>query len=383
MGKKSKVAGEGGKPEKGAGKADWWRLGQYVPEDRLDIVLLSGGGAAVLSLLLWVIWIFVASGRASSLEEAEKKIGELGDKIASMSETTVVEDLKKKLDDEVAARQDAEKKAGDLDGKLRAAEKEKGSLQGDLDGLKADKEGLDTKLSRTVAELKQARADYKTLERDAKDVAALRKELNNTKEERDRVKAELASLRKMSAVSGSEQQRVQMELQRKTREYESEIADLKRQIEESDARMKELDVKLAKFPKKPFTEEEAALRYDELLDEAANVTDRDERIDIFLNAKRALAGTKYERKANGLWAKEKKLKQRDIDQAAYAVYKEACDKVRAHPQAYDENVATLEKALEDENVVNSRYKGAIEKLINKQKEQKAAAAAAAAEEPEE
>jgi len=151
-------------------------------------------------------------------------------------------------------------------------------------------------------------------------------------------------------------------------------------LEKRTERDLDLDTKLAEFPKTPFTEDEAERRYRDLLDEVADVTNRDERIDVFFKAKRALAGTKYERKANSLWVKEKKLKQKDIDKAANVVYKEAKSKIGSYPQAYDENVAILEEALQDENVGNSRYKKAIEKLIKKQLEKKASAAAREAKE---
>ena len=267
----------------------------------------------------------------------------------------------------------------DLEGKLTRADKDKASLEDDLAKLKKERQEARQKhgsdLKKVNADLKNAKAKYDGLREAQRDVAKLKEDYEKTKALLASAQKDLAEERQKTKLSGSEQDRVQMELQRNTREHESQLTELKRELEDRDGRIKELDLKLQEFPKTPFTEDEAEGRYGRLLEELATVTGRDERIDIYFNAKRALAGTKYEKKAHKGWEREKKLKQRDIDKAALQVYKEATGQIRSHPQAYDENIAALEKALEDENVQNSRYKKAVDKAINKQR---AAAAAAAA-----
>lgn len=366
------------KESKGAGK-NWWALSQYVPEAKLDTVLWSGGGAAVFFLVLWIIWVAVASGRGSRLAQAEKDVEDLNGQISSMSDATLVARLKKEAGDADAARRDAEKKVANLEGKLTRADKDKASLRKEVDALKKDRQDARQKhgsdLKKVNADLKSVRAEYDGLRRAQRDVVKLKRDYDKTKELLATAEKDLTEERQKTRLSGSEQKSVQMELQRKTREHESQLTELKRELEDRDERIKELDLKLQEFPKTPFTEDEAEGRYGRLLEELATITDRDDRIDTYFRAKRALAGTKYERKAGSGWEKEKKLKQRDIDKAALQVYKEAIGQIRSHPQAYDENIAALEKALEGENVQNSRYKKAVEKAINKQK---AAAAAAAA-----
>ena len=393
MGEKESSKKGPGKEEKG-----WWQLSQHMPGEKLDVVLWSAGGAAVLFLVLWIVWVSVASGRATRLAEAEAKVGDLQKKVDSRREAAEVEKWRKMADEEAAARQEADAKVKGLDTNLKRAESARDSLQRQLDKANKGSAALERKLSADLGkakdDLKRVQNDLNSLRRAASDVDALNRRLKATEEALSKTKKDLSALREVTKGTKTEKDRMNKELQRLSREYESKMTVLKGQIEERTRRIDDLSLKLAEFPSTPLTEEQAESRYREIWEELGSVTDRDQRIERLLKAKQELAGSRYERSANRDWQKEKKLKQRDIDKAAADVYKKALSEIRAHSQAYDENIAILKKALEDENVANSRYKRSIDKLITKQTKLKAAAdarekaaeeaaAAAAEKEPEE
>ncbi len=347
---------------------DWWKVSRYVPEGKQDLVLLVLGGAAAFFLLVAVMAFTELSGAGRETEEEKGRIGVLRGKVEKADEE--VEERKKSAAEAEAARAEAEKKAADLGGRLGETEKKLGQATGKGERLDALARAKDAKIDELDSELERMR---KRLAEAAKFKAqAERLDAKLTKTE-----AELAAFRDESAEVLGEKAGVESVLKRKTAKYETLIDKFssrlllrEQEILALAVRNEEVEAELKEFPVEPLSDEEAARKYRQIMDDVATHRDRESRTAILFRAKLFLAGTSYEIKADRKWRNERAQRQADVDRKARAIYEEAMSKIQSHGESHDQNVAMLAAALERIRG-SKKYEAMVQREIDKQHEEKA------------
>lgn len=359
----------------------WWEVSRFVPEGKMDIVLLTCGGAAVFFLILTIVGFSTGSSRGARPAAAGVKSPATDEMPADVTARIegLENDLEKAKGDLEASQQKVKElseklgASGSLSGQMERVQKEKEALEKRMETLSAEKQELAEAADSRAAEITDLRAEKKRLERAAAAAEALRKERDGLKETLDQKEQEIAELRSAERNGAAETARLK-------RDGEVKIAGLENELAESLENLDALKAQLADFPPTPLSGEEAKRRYEETKAgiEAIEINDiipdHDKRIAAWLMAKRVLAGTDYERNADSDWEREKKLKQVDIDNAAVDLHKKTLDKIKEHAEEYDLNIKMLSDILDDVNMKESpRNIKAVEGSIARQEQAKQAA----------
>lgn len=362
---------EGKRPRLLKDPGDWWKVSRYVPEGKQDVVLLALGGAAAFLLVLTVILAMELAGAGGETEDAEDRIEELEGDLEEAGKET-----EKWTKTAGTARAESKKLAADLEetsaklSGLQAELQEAGGRIERLDALARTKDRKIDELNPELARMKERLAEAAKYKAEAARLAAKVKaneaELAAFRDQSREVLGEKADLVLSLRKNIVEQRAFIDKVTGQLRQREQEVLDL------AD-RNEEVEGELRKFPVEPFTEQDAARKYREIMDEVAAYQERDMRIPILFRAKLLLAGTNYEAKAHTNWRNERKQKQADVDREAKVVYDKAKSKTKMHPEAYDKNISIMRDALEQ--VRGSKYEEMIEKEIDKLHEEKARAGA--------
>lgn len=348
---------------------NWWELSRFVPEDKADVVLWACGGAVLLFLVLTVAGFSIASRRGSDRRRAEDELERISQRLDSKVDAVELEKWKEDAGKEASARGEAERMASDLAKKLAQAEDDRASLKQQVERLTQQGGKVGKALAATTEEFERLRSENKRLKDLTRGAASLGRELDQAKQALASGRKELASLREAGKATASEREKQDEEVKRLKAEHETQLAELRGRLAESLESVKKLDAEVAQYPKRPLPDDEAERRYHELLEEVGTFKERDKKIELLFKAMLLLVGTNYETKASRMWHSERKLRQAELDRAAYTHYKEAAGKIRANPKAHDENIDTLNAALA--KVLGSRYERSVRKLIDQQHEAKA------------
>lgn len=323
--------------------------------------------AAVVAVVLLAL---VAIGWSMAMERGSKLEAAKGDLAATMKKTdglakdllearAGLEEAKSDIVERDSALEEERSRSSALQKKLKGIEGVIGERESSIAALEARTQELSETVARLTADLKSMTEKYTTARKAASGKADLLDKIDAGNARAAELESSLAEERKGSAA---------VEAARK--EIAAELEKAKAGIAEREELLKKLREELAEIPVMPLPDELAKAKYHEYLNEVAEYSDRENRVNRLFRAKLALAGSSYEDKVDSAWRKEMRKKKDDLDRAAKAVYGEVASKVRLHRDAHDQNIALYTEALE--KVRGTKYEKVIQQLIDREHELKAA-----------
>ena len=323
--------------------------------------------AAVVAVVLLAL---VAIGWSMAMERGSKLEAVKGDLAATMKKTdglakdllearAGMEDAKSDIVKRDSALEEERSRSSALQKKLKGIEGVIGERESGIAELETRVQELSGTVARLTADLKSMTGKYATAREAASGKVGLLDKIDAAGAKIAELESGLAEERKGSAA---------VEVARK--EIAAELEKAKAGIAEREDLLKKLREELAEIPVMPLPNELAKAKYHEYLNEVAEYSDRENRVNRLFRAKLALAGSSYEDKVDSAWRREMRKKKDDADRSAKAVYGEVASKVRLHRDAHDQNIALYTEALEE--VVGTKYEKVVQQLIDREHELKAA-----------
>jgi peptidoglycan hydrolase CwlO-like protein len=319
--------------------------------------------AVVLLALVAIGWSMAMDRRAKlvvaqgELAEAQKQIDGL---VKNLSDARAgLEEGKADVLERDAGLEEERLRAAALQEKFQDMEGLLGDRESSIAALETRVQGLSETVARLTADLKSMTEKHATARKAASGKAGLLDKIDAANAKIAELESGLAEQHKAAAVVEAAKKEIEAELQKAT-------AD----IDEREVSLKKLREELAEIPVMPLPDELAKAKYHEYLNEVAEYSDRENRVNRLFRAKLALAGSSYEGKVDSAWRKEMRKKKDDADRTAKAVYGEVSSKVRLHRDAHDQNIALYTEALE--KVRGTKYEKVLQQLIDREHELKAA-----------
>ncbi len=323
--------------------------------------------AAVVAVVLLAL---VAIGWSMAMERGSKLEDVKGDLAATMKKTdglakdllearAGLEEAKSDIVKRDSALEEERLRSSALQKKLKGIEGVIGERETSIAELETRVGELSGTVTRLTADLKSMTGKYATAREAASGKVGLLDKIDAAGAKIAELESGLAEERKGSAA---------VEAARK--EIAAELEKAKAGIAEREELLKRLREELAEIPVMPLPDELAKAKYHEYLNEVAEYSDRENRVNKLFRAKLALAGSSYEKKVDSVWRKEMRKKKDDADHAAKVVYGEVASKVRLHRDAHDQNIALYTEALE--KVIGTKYEKVLQQLIDREHELKAA-----------
>jgi hypothetical protein len=335
----------------------------------------KGGVAVVLLLLIAIALGVVAAMAYLRVKKQETELADLNAQLQKVRAVAAAPAAKPSAETEKDAlvRKDVEKKAGELSAKLSEAEKARGALEQRIAALSKEKDDLAALLNDNAAKMKDLLDTNKKLEKKMADAQAALDDAKGALAAKD---AELAdALAKLDKAEGALEE-LKVTLAKAQKEADTTARKLVEEIEARDLKIEELKAALQEFPTAPLPEDVAKAKYDKIIEQVNAAAERADKIALLFKGAMILNGTSYETKLELQLGTEQKALQADREKLATELNKQANDKIKANPDAYDENIAFLADALE--KAKGTKMEKSIQKLLDDQTKKKADAARKAA-----
>jgi chromosome segregation ATPase len=188
---------------------------------------------------------------------------------------------------------------------LRNAQDQIGALREQVSSLgvargEAEKQAVSSRDA--LKGMEEAAAELKSNQ--SRDLAALRRALDQARTDLAKAEHGLAQLREAHAQATSERQQLENKSRLDAKGWQRTEEGLRRQIEQLRAEVRRARGKLASVPERPLSDEAAKSIYLEGVGRASALTSRADRIAAYREMALELVGTPYGSKAAWLWRRE-------------------------------------------------------------------------------